>query len=404
MSLRLLVTLPFFAARFGGSVAQAQLRCRALAQRGHDVSLLTSDLLLPAELPRQRWFDHDGYRVFAACTARRHALPPYLAPRSFARELDARLAHVDLLCIHVGLTLGGALAARSARAAAVPYVYNAEGALDPVRLRQKALGKALFLRLCERPLLRGAAAVQALTADDAGFAARQGADRRRIHVIPNMVDAARWAAPADGQGFRARHALPRDAVVVLFAGRLHALKGLDLLLAALLPRLRARPELLLVVAGPDDGAGAPLRREAEAAGVAPQVRCLGELPPDELPAAFAAADLFALLSRSEGLPVAALEAAAAGLPLWLSDACRLPEVQEFGAGAVATGDVAALQSAVLPLLDDAGHRRRCGQNAARMVRERFAIDAIAPRLEALYQSLVVGRKDTPPPRAAAPHG
>lgn len=80
MSLRLLVTLPFYAARFGGSVAQAQLRCRALAQRGHDIAVLTSDLQLPPELPRDRWFEHDGYRLFAATTARRHRMPPYLPP------------------------------------------------------------------------------------------------------------------------------------------------------------------------------------------------------------------------------------------------------------------------------------------------------------------------------------
>lgn len=286
----------------------------------------------------------------------------------------------------------------------MPYIYNAEGALDPVRLRQKALGKALFLRLYERPLLRAAAAVQALTEVDAGFAVRQSAAAGRVHVIPNMVDVAHWAQPADGKAFRAGHALPPGATVVLFAGRLHALKGLDLLLTALLPALQKRRDLLLAIAGADDGAGAQLQSAADNAGIGAQVRLLGELPATALPAAFAAADLFALTSRSEGLPVAALEAAAAGLPLWISDACRLPEVRQFDAGAVASCDAEALRAAVQPLLADADRRRRCGQNAARMVRERFGIDAVAGRLEALYAEVVRAHKGPSPPRATAPRG
>ncbi len=387
MTLRLLVTLPFFATRFGGSVSLARLRCRTLAQRGHDVALLTSDLGLPPELPRDRWFGHDGYRVFAAAAAHRHGMPPYLPPRRFTEVLAAQLPHTDVLCIHVGLTLGGALAGKRARAAGVPYVYNAEGALDPVRLAQKALGKALFLRLYERSLLRGAFAVQAASTIDAEFAVRQGAASDRVHVIPNMVDVDHWAVPGDGIAFRAQHALPSDATVVLFAGRLHALKGLDLLFAALLPALRERSDLLLVVAGADDGAGTQLQKQAAAAGVGARVRLLGELAAATLPAAFAAADLFALTSRSEGLPVAALEAAAAGLPLWLSDACRLPEVVAFDAGAVAPPDAAALRTVVQPLLADAARRRRCGENAARMVRECFGKDAVVNRLEALYTAV-----------------
>lgn len=387
MTLRLLLTLPFFAPRFGGSVSQARLRCRALAQRGHEIALVTSDLALPDDLPRDRWFEHDGYRVFAARAARRHGVPPYLPPRRFATALQERLPQTDLLCLHVGLTLGGALAGRRARAAGVPYVYNAEGALDPVRLRQKRLAKALFLRLCERPLLRGAAAVQALTTVDGEFAVQQGADPDRVHVIPNMVDVDHWAQPGDRAGFRARHGLAPGATVVLFAGRLQALKGLDLLLAALVPALRQRADLVLVVLGAEEGAGAALRQQAAVAGVGARVRCLGEVPPAALRDAFAAADVFALTSRSEGLPVAALEAAAAGLPLWLSDACRLPQVVAAGAGVSAPPQADLLRAAAAPLLADPALRRRCGQQAQRLVQQQFSVEAVAVQLEALYLRL-----------------
>ena len=102
-------------------------------------------------------------------------------------NLHAALDGADVLCLNVGLTLLNRTAARLAERTGVPYVFNAEGALCPTRLRVKRLRKAAFLRCIERPLLRGAAALQATTAREASDLEQQGADPSRIRIVPNGV-------------------------------------------------------------------------------------------------------------------------------------------------------------------------------------------------------------------------
>jgi glycosyltransferase involved in cell wall biosynthesis len=383
--LRILKVLPFFAWRYGGSVEQAKLVCRELARRGHQVTILTTDLG-ETEAAVSGWSEWQGCRLFRAAARPVHRLAPYLPPSGLRRAIVSAVPAADVVCSNVGLTLLGSHLAATARRHHVPYVYNAEGALCPVRLRLRRLAKALFVPLFERAVLRGAAALHAVSRKEADDLEQQGADPAHVHVIPNGVDVAACRG-GDRQAMRAAWCVPADATVVLFLGRLHAVKGLDLMLAAAVELLRTRIELRLVIAGPDDGAARALRREAARLGVAERVLLPGPVSPARRADALAAADVFALTSRSEGQPNAVLEAAAAGLPLWLTTGAALPEVVEFDAGVVDPPDVAVLARSLRSLLDDANRRRRCGENAHRMVGERFAIESLIGRLEALYRSL-----------------
>src|SRR5690606_11972911 len=192
----------------------------------------------------------------------------YPAPVRMLEAVHEALARAEVLCLNVGLTLLNRAAARAAQRVAVPYVYNAEGALCPVRLRIKRLRKRAFVHLVERPLLAGADAVQALTAAEARYLEQQhGVPRSRIRVVPNGV------APPPAVDRTARDALRRalrladDDRVVLFLGRLTAIKGIDLLIDAVARVRTALPALRLVVAGPDDGERAALERRARRLGL-----------------------------------------------------------------------------------------------------------------------------------------
>lgn len=385
-ALRILRVLPFYGAEFGGPVVQARLVNRELIARGHEVRVVSSDLGMPATVCRDAWREHDGVSSFFARARGLARVPPYLPPRAARRTIAAALQSVDVATIHVGLSWWGSAVASACARAAVPFVYNAEGALDPVRLRLKRLQKRLFLASCERSVLRRASALQAVTAFEATCLAQQGAAAARVHVIPNGVElpAPQLARRAAG---RARLGLQDGARVVLFLGRRDALKGLDLLLEAAAPLLRAQPDLHLAIVGPPGNADAALRARAAALGVQTQLHLHAAVAHDAKAEVLAAADLFALTSRSEGLPNAALEAAAAGLPLLLTDACHLPEVVAFGAGRQCAVEVGAIAAALGELLGDAGELQRCAAGARRMATERFAITRVVDQLEQLYRQL-----------------
>jgi glycosyltransferase involved in cell wall biosynthesis len=159
--------------------------------------------------------------------------------------------------------------------------------------------------------------VSQLTADRIGetFAIRP----ERIAVIPNGVDGAFWGATADAP------ALARRPPVILAVGRLHPVKGHDVLLHAFARLAAVDREARLVVVG-DGGSRIALEALAVELGIARQVDFRGHLEPHAVRAMMDAARCFALPSRSEGLPLALLEAMSAGLPVVATRVGGVPEV------------------------------------------------------------------------------
>ncbi len=384
-TLRIVTVLPSIDWRFGGSVGQAQLIAGALARRGHAVSILTTDQG-QSDGEVNAWREVDGYRVFVARAGFMHRRPPYPAPRRLLAELEVLLPATDVVTTQVGLTLLNVATARRCARHGVPFVYSAQGALDPDRLAQKRLRKLVFLAMCERPLLRRAALLQALTEAEAEDLRRQGAPATRVAVVPNGVDPDAFRS-GDRARVRSGWGVPESTVVLLFLGRLAPEKGLVTAIEAAAPILRERAGVHLVVAGPDGGSADDARGAATRLGVAERVTFHGPVAPADRCDVLAAADVFVHPSASEGLPLAVLEAAAAGLPVWISDRCNIPEVREFAAGAIAAFEPAELTRALRPLVDDADLRQRAGTNARRMVAERFALSRVVDRLEELYAAV-----------------
>lgn len=385
-SLRIVRVLPFFApaTRFGGVVAQAATVCRALAERGHRVQVVTTDHGVGESVPRGRFVDWHGCSVYYAPTRPWHRVVPYWSP-TMRPALEQVLPGADVCCLNVGLTLANRMAQAIAAASGVPCVYNAEGALCPVRLRLKAWRKRVFLTLVERPLLRRVAMCQALTGKDVHDLAALGVPDARIALVPNAVEP---AVPGDAARFRARFGIDAARDIVLFLGRLHRIKGIDVLIDAFAASDPAGATL--VVAGPDDGVGPALDRQIAARGVVDRVVRTGHLDAAGKADALAAAQVFVLPSRTEGLPVAVLEALAAGLPSLVSTACNVPEVETAGAGRVLPCDPNAFARALRELLDDPAQRRAMGQRAVELVERSFSVERVIEHLEALYARVAAG--------------
>jgi UDP-glucose:(heptosyl)LPS alpha-1,3-glucosyltransferase len=168
--------------------------------------------------------------------------------------------------------------------------------------------------------------------------------RHPVVAIPNAIDTERYSPADDGTRRDARQRLGLDdgTTAVAFVGHEFERKGLLELIdaMALLPE-----EMVLLVAG---GASQDLprfRAACGAAGVAERVRFLGEV--DDVPALFAAADVFCIPSRYETVPMVALEALACGVPTVVSDRCPALRFVERGVnGAVCTVDPASIAECV----------------------------------------------------------
>jgi glycosyltransferase involved in cell wall biosynthesis len=196
----------------------------------------------------------------------------------------------------------------------------------------------------------------------------------KLTVIPNFIDGSRFAAPErTGTG----------TATVLFVGRIGPQKGVDVLLDALSRARAAGADLRAVLVGAGESPEAwseASRHPLVAQGVARLTGPLG----DERIAEYAAADIFCLPTRADSLPLALLEAMAAGLPPVCSAVGAIPWVLEDGGSGVLVppGHAAALAEALSRLARDPAWRRDLGARARR--RQQAAFDAVsaAPALEA----------------------
>lgn len=400
--LRIVHAIPFAwpATRFGGPVAQLARICPALAARGHEVRLVTTDLGIPEEVPRDTWVEHEGYRIWYGRTrGPLERVAPYWEPMLYQPLRNATLG-ADILHLHLGLTLLNAMGRKTARNLGVPYIYAPRGSLSPRRLQDRRLSKTLFVSLFERRVIRDAAALHALTPVEVDDLTRLGAAPDRIYIVPNSVDAVALT-PEDTVEARHRFSLTHQDHVVLFLSQLHPIKGLDILLETLARLLPRHPTLKLLIAGPDTGGKTGSLALAARLGVSGACRFVGHLDGREKLLAFAAADIFSLPSYAEGLPNAVLEACAAGLPVLISTQCNLPDIAESGAGHVAPAEVDAFTNALERMITQRDLCRQMGVRGRALVEQRFSVLRVVERLEAMYCEVSTKNSLGPPARTRA---
>src|SRR5690606_13857120 len=209
-----------------------------------------------------------------------------------------------------------------------------------------------------------------------------------VRVIP-LIPPRPPALPAADA--RARLGLAGGERVAGTIGRLVADKGCDVLLQAWarVPEgIRTGWRLLVAGEGPERGR---LERLARRLGIAGAVRWAGAVP--GAGRLVSALDLYIQASRREGLGLAALEAAAAGVPAVLTLGGGLAEVAHLAPAAAPPGDPEALAQEIARLLAmDPRERRRAGAVFRRRVEARFPPGAGAAALTACYAHLAAGRR------------
>lgn len=305
--------------------------------------------------------------------------------RAFDPTVIARLArllrHEGIDVVHTHNPQPLAYGAPAGRLAGAVVVHTKHG-INPDR------GRRLWLRRLGGHLAHAYVAVSDATADTA----RQNREcpPSRLHVVANGVDLEAFAPePGARREVRRELELPEDAWVLGTIGRVSPEKDHAMLVRAAGPLLGPRVRLVIV------GDGAELARVRSAAeAFAPWVVLPGLRR--DVPRVLAALDTFVLSSQSEGLPLALLEAMAAGLPIVATDVGGVGEVVQHGAAArlVPSGDEAALRAALASLLASPEEAARLGERA-REGAERYSAARAANAYLALYTAALAIQRGPP---------
>jgi teichuronic acid biosynthesis glycosyltransferase TuaC len=308
-----------------------------------------------------------------------------LAAAAAVRRID-RARAIDCINGHFVFP-DGVAATRLARRLAVPVFLTALGSDINVYAQQR-LRRPQIVRA-----LRRADAVSAVSRALAERIVDLGTERKKVHWIPNGVDADRFFRVRGRPASALRHEMglaDRDKVLV-FVGRLHSVKGLNHLLEALHAlRSTGRLGFATILVGDGD-------RRSELEGYVrthslSDVVCLpGEVPHHDVPRWLQAADVFCLPSLMEGMPNVILEAQACGLPVVATRVGGIPDMVAAGAGIlVEPGRPDALAEA----LDTAMHIDWDRDWIARAAQLQ-SWDAVAAKYLAVVESIRSGRHSRP---------
>ena len=201
----------------------------------------------------------------------------------------------------------------------------------------------------------------------------------RSSVIHNGVEAAAFP-PAS---------MPPDIFRLLYLGRLHEQKGIDVLLNAMALVIRRFPRVRLFIGG-DGPKRADLEDQVDRLGLAQSIEFLGWVTPRQVPTLISSASMLVIPSRWEGLPNVALQAGLMGRPVVGSQVGGLPEIvdhQQTGI-LVPPENSDALAAAIISLLQSPQTVMRMGQAAHVKIQREFGWDQYVDAYDALYRKLI----------------
>ena len=373
-------------ASVGGSGIVATELAKALAIRGHDVHLLSTE-------PPFRYAEYQPGLSFHRVHTPAYPLfrePQYVL--SLANKIVQVTRSFALDIIHAHYAVPHATAAYLARQilsasvpqARVPQVVTTLHGTDITLVGSDRSYSETVAFSIERS--DGVTAVsESLRADT--YRALQVT--RDIRVIPNFLDC-RMHRRTSHPALRQRYARTPDEKLVIHVSNFRPVKRVEAVVQVFARIAASVPaRLLLVGDGPDLGKAL---ETARAMGISGDVEPLGEQ--DQILPLLSIADLFLLTSQQESFGLAALEAMAAGVPVVASDVGGLREVVDHGRSGYlhALNDLDGMGASAVSLLRDPALHSRMAEEASRTVQERFCADLVVPRYEGFYGELVAAAK------------
>lgn len=374
------------ALRYGGPIVAVHGLCSALAARGHDVTVITTnaDGAGVSDVPLDRPVDLDGVEVRYFPVERPRRI--FRAP-AMLETLRRQIETADVVHIHQMFHWPSRAATRIARRYRVPYVISPRGMLVKELIRRRStLAKSLWIALFDRASLENASAIHVTSEIEQAELDRLGFRLRRVAAIANGV--------ADPLATDDVHSISPDIQAataeqpfVLYFGRLSWKKGVERLIEAFARTYSGT----LVIAGTDDE-----KRRDNLAGLALDlgVHDRVRIVPRTIDGAdkehlFNRARVFALPSYSENFGNTVLEAMRRGLPVITTPQVGAMDiVRRAGGGLVTSGDIEGLSYALSRFLNHPALARSMGAAGQNHVTERYGWPRIAEQMERLYAELV----------------
>lgn len=376
--------IPSLEPETGGPAQSVPALCRAL--RGNDIEISLCTFRRPGgiavELPNQDF----SLRHFEPLWGSRQ-----LPTREFYKTFRHCLRDADIVHLHSLWNPCISTAAFACRQEQIPYVISPRGMLQQTSLRRRAAIKRMYRQVCERRTIAGAAALHFLSDTEAIDSRPAFPNGTPTFVIPNGIEAGLAQAIEPGR-FIATYPSLRGKKIVLFVGRMHWSKGLELQLAAMDIVARDNPDCVWVMIGPDGGEASAIQNQARQKLLDQHFLYTGMLAHRQVLEALRDAAVFLLTSRNEAHSMAMNEALAVGVPMVLTETVGFHAIASAGAGYSVPANPPAIAKAICELLSDRNQAARMASRGQRYAADQLNWNTIARAMTARYEQILAQQR------------
>ncbi|MBN2592410.1 MAG: glycosyltransferase family 4 protein [Sedimentisphaerales bacterium] len=378
----------------GGAQENTIITCKVLAQRGHDVTLITGPALGPeGELFNQT--QGQGYKIMVVNRLRRAINPyndtvSYLKLKKLLRQLQPDIVHTHSAKAGIlGRFAGYKLKDKNSRPKVVHTIHGL--AFHPYQ--SDVLNK--FYIAVEKSAAKRTdffiSVADAMTAQ----ATAVGIGKPEQYVTAySAIDEDDFLAPISQQrknDFRRKYGIDEDAVVLVTVARLFMLKGHEYIVESA-KELSKRFENCIWLFVGDGNLSEHYKQQARKLGLADRIKFTGLLPPSQISLAIQSSDLLVHCSLREGLARTLPQAMLCGRPAISFDVDGAREVVNENTGRlIEPKNVEQLIAACAELIEDESLRIKLGEQGKESVKEKFAPDTMVDTIEEVYRKLL-GKK------------
>lgn len=374
--MRILQVIPFFTASRGGSVVVLHNLSKQLVNRGHEVTIITTDFEFD-----ENYASNLNVMPFR-CTSN---LGLFLYSPRMREWLRENINDFDVLHLHNFRSYQNNLIQYFSKKYEIPYILQAHGSLP--RIAEKQSLKWIYDQVWGYRILHGASRFLAVSDIEMEQYKAMKINQTRIDLIPNGLDIDCFKYLPKYGTFKRKISVDSNSKMILYIGRLHKIKGIDFLIRSFKILMNNRKNTVLVIAGPDDGYGHELKTIVNDLGLNDSIRFVQGYIKNVVEA-YRDADVLVYPSQYEIFGLVPFEAIMCGTPVIVTDNSHCGNIiQKYNCGHVIKyGDINGLAKKINDILENPDESISKIVEGKKYITENLNWKEITSKLEAIYRN------------------
>ncbi|MBE6512138.1 MAG: glycosyltransferase [Methanobrevibacter olleyae] len=391
----------FYPCLSAGGVVNASYQIASMQSRDNDVKVISSDSCKERlKFPNGRYdVDVDGIKVdYFRNLSNGFKLKTMLdTPLAAPFKIRKDIKDYGIVHIHEHRQTLAIIASYFARKNNIPYIVQAHGSVLP--FFQKEGMKNFFDKVFGFKILHNASCVFALTEVEKEQYLKMGVDEERIEIVPLGINLEEYEDLPSFGAFRSKFNIAEHDKLILFVGRIHEIKGIDLLINSFNDLINQSNDkksskdidsssIKLAIVGPDDGYLTKLEDMIKEYSLEENVIITGPLYNEEKQEALVDCDVFVMPSKYESFTTSGLEAMACSKPLVLTKNNHIHDWVDGNVGLACDDNKDSLREAIEKILFDEEMSLIFAENGRKLIKEKYNWDIINNQILEIYNKIL----------------